>query len=172
MLRGAISASVPEKASNRPRTQVTGYVSHSVRNQPGGVRPSSASPPSPHSPWLTGVLTVQRLGGSGRLGVPEESRSSRRGSPSLEVAGGREGGRRHSRGAEICGGRAEGGFSRPRAGCSAGGCRAMPWPRPKRRRSRGAPRFSRAVPLGAISAGRLRGFRGVPVVRGGVVSKV
>ena len=156
-----------------PRTQHTGWVF--------GLRPKISQRDhgflrlrlrQPCSRWLTGVLHVQRLGGSGRLGVPEESRSSRRGSPSLEVAGGREGGRRHSRGAEICGGRAEGGFSRPRAGCSSGGCRAMPWPRPKRRRSRGAPRFSRAVPLGAISAGRLRGFRGVPVVRGGVVSKV
>ncbi len=55
------------KASNRPRTQDTGKVSHFARNQPGGVRSSSASPPSPHSPCLTGILTVQRLGGSGRL---------------------------------------------------------------------------------------------------------
>jgi len=58
----ASSPSAPEKASNRPRTQVTGKVSHFVRNQPGGVRSSSASPPSPHSPCLTGVLTVQRRG--------------------------------------------------------------------------------------------------------------
>ena len=155
-----------------PRTPPTRYVSHFARNQASKARSSSASPPSPDLRSLTGVRLVQRLCGSARLGVPEEFRSSRRGLPSLEVAGGREGGRRYSRGAKICGGRAEGGFFRPRAGCSAGGCRAMPWPRPKRRRSRGAPRFSRAVPLGAISAGRLRGFRGVPVVRGGVVSKV
>lgn len=49
------------EASNRPRTQDTGKVSHFARNQPGGVRPSSASPPSPHSPCLTGILTVLLL---------------------------------------------------------------------------------------------------------------
>ena len=62
VLCGAISAAssptAPEEASNRPRTQDTGNVSHFARNQPGGVRPSSASPPSPHSPCLTGILIV------------------------------------------------------------------------------------------------------------------
>ena len=61
----ASSSSVPEEASKRPRTQDTGKVSHFARNQPGGVRSSSASPPSPHSPCLTGILTVQRLFGGG-----------------------------------------------------------------------------------------------------------
>ena len=92
MLFGAISAasswSAPEKASNRPRTQVTGNVSHFVRNQPGGVRPSSASPPSPHSPCLTGVLTVQRLFGGGCVSegwvkVPAGRTLDRKGRPML-----------------------------------------------------------------------------------------
>ena len=48
-----------------PRTPPTRKVSHFARNQPGGVRPSSASPPSPHSPCLTGILTVLRHFGSG-----------------------------------------------------------------------------------------------------------
>ena len=69
VLCGAISAAssptAPEEASHRPRTQDTGNVSHFARNQPGGVRPSSASPPSPHSPCLTGILTVLRHFGSG-----------------------------------------------------------------------------------------------------------
>lgn len=61
--RGELRASLilrSGRALNRPRTQDTGMVSHSPRNQPGGVRPSSASPPSPHSRCLTGVLTVLR----------------------------------------------------------------------------------------------------------------
>ena len=76
VLCGAISAAssptAPEEASNRPRTQDTGSVSHFARNQPGGVRPSSASPPSPHSPCLTGILTVLRLFGR----ACDEARSS------------------------------------------------------------------------------------------------
>ena len=65
VLRGASSAapssSAPEEASNRPRTQVTGKVSHFARNQPSKARPSSAAPPSPDLRRLTGVRLVLRL---------------------------------------------------------------------------------------------------------------